>query len=260
VAAAAEELGIETLRTARLDDTATAEIGARRPDLGVIVAYGGLVREPLLSAPRLGWINLHFSLLPRWRGAAPVQHALIAGDEQVGVSVFHLVAELDAGDVIAEEAMRTPEDVSAGELLSTLADVGTGVLLAAVDALASGTAVARAQEGDVTYAPKLSIDDGRVRWDAPAAAVLGRIRGTTPEPGAHTEVAGMRLKILAARRSPDPSPRLAPGTLSLHEGRLLVGTADAPVVLDRVQPAGRSAMNAADWWRGLRVTSAVAGS
>lgn len=260
VAAAAAELGLETLRTARLDDEATAAIAERRPDLGVIVAYGGLVREPLLSAPRLGWINLHFSLLPRWRGAAPVQHALIAGDEQVGVSVFHLVPELDAGDVIAEHAIPVPADVTAGELLTTLADVGTGVLLDAVDALASGTAIARPQEGEVTHAPKLSIDDGRVRWEAPSAAVLGRIRGTTPEPGAHTDVAGMRLKILSARRAPHPAPRLPPGVLSLHEGRLLAGTADAPIVLDRVQPAGRSAMNAADWWRGMRVTSAVAGS
>lgn len=260
VATAAEELGVETLRTSRLDDPATVSIAERRPDLGVIVAYGGLVREPLLSTPRLGWINLHFSLLPRWRGAAPVQHALIAGDDEVGVSVFHLVAELDAGDLIAERALPTPADVTAGDLLSRLADVGAEVLLDAVDALAAGTAVAHAQQGEITFAPKLSIDDGRVRWDEPAAAVLGRIRGTTPEPGAHTEVAGLRLKILSARRAPDPAPRLGPGTLSLHEGRLLAGTADAPVVLDRVQPAGRSAMNAADWWRGMRVTSAVAGS
>ena len=260
VAAAAEEVGIEVIRTDRLDDATTDRIAGMQPDLGVIVAYGGLVRDPLLSTPRHGWINLHFSLLPRWRGAAPVQHALIAGDRRTGASVFQLVPELDAGAVFAELAVDIPPDATAGELLSTLAVDGAGLLADVVDAIATGTADARPQDGEATYASKLGDDDGRIRWDEPADAVLGRIRGVTPEPGAHTTVDGARLKLLTVRRAPADAPALAPGTLALHAKELLVGTATTPVILEAVQPAGKAPMRATDWWRGLRGISPVAGS
>lgn len=260
VAAAAEELGLHAIRADRLDAEASERITALRPDLGVIVAYGGLVREPLLSAPAHGWINLHFSLLPRWRGAAPVQHALIAGDRETGASVFQLVAELDAGDVYAERAHAIPDDATAGDLLAFLAEDGAELLLSVVDAIAAGTAVAHAQDGEATYAGKLSDEDGAVRWSEPQDAVLGRIRGVTPEPGAHTTVEGARVKLLSARPAPADAPALPPGVLELHRRELLVGTGSAPVVLDSVQPAGKGAMKAADWWRGLRGTATVAGS
>jgi methionyl-tRNA formyltransferase len=260
VAAAAEELGIPVIRADRLDAAVTAEIAALQPDLGVIVAYGGLVREPLLSTPAHGWINLHFSLLPRWRGAAPVQHALIAGDARTGASVFQLVRELDAGDVFGELAIDVPADATAGSLLSALADDGAGLLADVVDAIAAGSAVSRPQAGDATYASKLGDDDGRVRWDEPADAVLGRIRGVTPEPGAHTTIGGVRLKVLAVSPAPADAPPLQPGALALHGARVVAGTASAPIVLDTVQPAGKGAMRAADWWRGLRDTTPVAGS
>ena len=260
VATVAEELGIDTIRTDRLDAQAADRIADLEPDLGVIVAYGGLVREPLLSTPRHGWINLHFSLLPRWRGAAPVQHALIAGDDVTGASVFQLAAELDAGDVFAEVAHRPGPDATAGELLATLADVGADLLADVVDAIAAGDALPRPQRGEPTYAPKLGDADGRIRWDESRDAVLGRFRGVTPEPGAHTTVDGARLKLLAARPAEAPTPALAPGEMALQDRAVLVGTATAPVVLERVQPAGKGAMAASDWWRGLRTSAPVAGS
>ncbi|HEY9306949.1 MAG TPA: methionyl-tRNA formyltransferase [Microbacterium sp.] len=260
VAAAAEELGFPVIRADRLDATVTAEIAALQPDLGVIVAYGGLVREPLLSTPAHGWINLHFSLLPRWRGAAPVQHALIAGDARTGASVFQLVPELDAGDVFGELAVDVPADATSGSLLSALAVDGAGLLAEVVDAIAAGSAVSRPQVGEPTYASKLGDDDGRVRWDEPADAVLGRIRGVTPEPGAHTTVGGARLKVLAVASAPADAPQLQPGALALHGGKIVAGTASAPIVLDTVQPAGKGAMRATDWWRGLRDATPVAGS
>lgn len=258
VGVVAEELGIETIKTDRLDADATERIAALAPELGVIVAYGGLVREPLLSAPAHGWINLHFSLLPRWRGAAPVQRALIAGDTETGASVFQLVPALDAGDVFAESRFTVPGDATAGDVLTGLAQDGARLLGTVVDAIAEGTAVARAQSGEPTVAPKLEDEDGRIRWAEPREAVLSRIRGVTPEPGAHTTVDGSRLKVLAAAAAPADSPPLEAGELAMQGRALLAGTATEPVVLVRVQPAGRSAMAAADWWRGRRAGSAPA--
>jgi methionyl-tRNA formyltransferase len=260
VAAAAEELGLETIRADRLDADATDRIAALAPDLGVIVAYGGLVREPLLSTPRHGWINLHFSLLPRWRGAAPVQHAVIAGDAETGASVFQLVAELDAGDVFAEVAYSPAPDATAGDVLAALAEEGAELLAHVVDGIAAGTAVSHPQQGEPTYAAKLGDDDGRIRWTEPQVAVLGRIRGVTPEPGAHTTIDGARLKVLGARPAAMDAAPLAPGAIALVGREVLVGTATAPVALDRVQPAGKAAMAAGDWWRGLRTEAPVAGS
>jgi methionyl-tRNA formyltransferase len=260
VAAVAEDLGLDVIRADRLDTGTTQRIASLEPDLGVIVAYGGLVREPLLSTPAHGWINLHFSLLPRWRGAAPVQHAIIAGDETTGASVFRLVPELDAGEVFAERAQPVPEDATAGELLDDLALSGAELLSGVVDDIASGTAASRPQVGESTYAPKLGDEDGLVRWGDPQRAVLGRILGVTPEPGAHTTVDGSRLKILEVRRADESAPTLAPGTLALHGKEVLAGTGTAPIVLETVQPAGKGAMRAPDWWRGLRADAPVAGS
>ena len=190
--------------------TRRAWSAALEPDLGVIVAYGGLVREPLLSTPRHGWINLHFSLLPAWRGAAPVQHALIAGDARTGASVFRLVPELDAGDVYGMRSTEIAPDATAGVLLDELAVDGADLLAEVVDMIAAGTATATPQEGAPTFAPKLGIDDARLDWTAPADAVRDRFRGVTPEPGAWTTLDGQRLKVLelAAATGSDPA---APG-------------------------------------------------
>lgn len=249
VAQAAEASGIPLIKTNRLDDEATRQIAALQPDLGVIVAYGGLVREPLLSTPRLGWINLHFSLLPRWRGAAPVQHSLIAGDELTGATIFRLVPELDAGEVYGQLTQSLTGDETAGALLETLAFSGAHLLRGVVDSIADGSARAEAQVGDVTLAPKLALEDARLDFTQPARVVFDRFRGVTPEPGAHTEFDGGRLKLLAVAAAPN-APSLPPGKFSLVDGRLLVGTATHPIELRTVQPAGRRAMSAADWWRG----------
>jgi methionyl-tRNA formyltransferase len=260
VAAAAAEHGLPVIRAARLDDAATAEITALQPDLGVIVAYGGLVREPLLSAPRHGWINLHFSLLPAWRGAAPVQHALIAGDRVTGASVFRLVPQLDAGDVLGEQRYEIPAQATAADLLGTLAISGADLLAAVVDEIAAGTAHGRPQLGEPTFAPKLTIADGALDWTQAAVRVLDRFRGVTPEPGAHTTVDGARLKVLEVAPAGEDVPALAPGRIAAVRGGILIGTATAPVLVTRVQPAGKGAMAAADWLRGLRADEPVAGS
>ncbi|MCU1470767.1 MAG: methionyl-tRNA formyltransferase [Glaciihabitans sp.] len=248
-AAVADELAIPTIKANRLNGTATDAVTSLAPDLGVIVAYGGLVREPLLSVPRLGWINLHFSLLPRWRGAAPVQRAIIAGDDLTGASVFQLVPELDAGDVFGQVTQGVGPLETAGHLLESLADGGAELLLRVVDGLADGTARAEPQVGDITLAPKLSQDDGRINWTRDAASITNQIRGVTPEPGAFTSVDGARLKVLAAAIAHDLPP-LAPGTISLSGRRVVVGTETDPVELISVHPAGRKAMAASDWWRG----------
>lgn len=253
VAAAAEELDAPVIKADRLDDEAASAIEELDADLGVIVAYGALVREPLLSTPRHGWINLHFSLLPRWRGAAPVQHALIAGDRTTGASVFRLVPELDAGDVYDEVAYDIPRGQTAGEVLDALAERGAALLRDVVDGIAAGTAVARPQRGEPSFAPKLSLVDGALDVTAGADALIDRFRGTTPEPGAHLVVEGQRLKVLGAHRGPDlPPAERVPGRIMARGRDILLATADGTVVLTRVQPAGKSAMAATDWWRGLR--------
>lgn len=259
VAKAAAELDLPVLKTDRLDAEATARIAALEPDLGVIVAYGGLVREPLLSAPRLGWINLHFSLLPAWRGAAPVQRALIAGEPVIGAGVFQLVAALDAGDVFDEIRYRVPALATADRVLADLAEQGADLLLRVVDRIAAGTARATPQTGEPTYAPKLTAEDGRLDWNAPADEVLARWRGTTPEPGAFTTLEGARVKVLELHRADAETP-LAAGRLAGSGATVRVGTATEPLVLARVQPAGKAAMAAGDWFRGLRATEPVVGS
>ena len=253
VAQVAEELGLPVIRAARLDDDATAAISALGAELGVIVAYGGLVREPLLSAPAKGWINLHFSLLPQWRGAAPVQRALINGDAELGASVFQLVPALDAGDVFASRAVEVPAEATADAALEVLAAEGAELTAEVVAAIADGTARSEPQRGEPTLAPKLTLDDGLLDWTEPLDVLFARFRGVTPEPGAHTTVGGLRLKILdAAPAGTDDHLPLDPGAIAATKSGLLIGTASTPLSVTRVQPAGKGAMNAVDWWRGLR--------
>jgi len=249
VAVEADRLGLPVTRANLLAGEATETVQALAPDLGVIVAYGGLVREPLLSTPRLGWINLHFSLLPRWRGAAPVQRAIMAGDDITGASVFQLVPELDAGDVFGRVTEPIGRHQTAGNLLDSLAESGAHLLVRVVDALAEGTARSEAQVGDVTLAPKLALADGEVDWSLPAVAVSAQIRGVTPEPGAYTTTDDARLKILDATIARDV-PRMPAGEFALVGRRVVVGTATEPIELVTVHPAGRKAMDAASWWRG----------
>ncbi|MGL4340505.1 MAG: methionyl-tRNA formyltransferase [Rhodoglobus sp.] len=249
VAQEAESLGIPLIKNRLLAGETTETVMGLRADLGVIVAYGGLLREPLLSAPRLGWINLHFSLLPRWRGAAPVQRAIMAGDEVTGASVFQLVKELDAGVVYGTMTATVGAQQTAGDVLDSLAVSGSELLLQVVDALAAGTARGEPQSGEITLAPKLMLAEGDIDWGRSASVIHAVIRGVTPEPGAFTTVDGKRLKILGATVA-EAAARLDPGVMELCGSTVLIGTASDPLHLITVQPAGRTAMDAASWWRG----------
>ncbi|TFC96990.1 MULTISPECIES: methionyl-tRNA formyltransferase [Cryobacterium] len=257
LAQAAAERGLPLIKTNRLDAGATARIAALQPDLGVIVAYGGLVREPLLSVPRLGWINLHFSLLPRWRGAAPVQRALIAGDELTGAAVFQLVPELDAGAVFAQFSQTIGSFDTAGSLLHDLSVSGAQLLLQVIDALEVGGLPAVPQSGPVTLAPKLTLEDARIDWSEPARVVFNRVRGVTPEPGAFTVIGDARLKLqgVALTQGAEPQPA---GVIREIDKKVLIGTGTEPLELVTVQPAGKTQMKAIDWWRGVAATEVVA--
>lgn len=256
VAVAAAELGLPVVEAARVDDAVTARIAELGVDLGVIVAYGALLRRPALDAPRLGWVNLHFSDLPALRGAAPVQRAVMAGATTTAATVFQLVEALDAGPVFASEPFPIDDEATSGEVLAAMADTGAELVARVVDDLAAGTAVAHEQVGEVTSAPKLTLADGRTDFTAPAAVVHARLRGVTPEPGAFAHLGETRVKLLRAGRvrpggAGESAAPLAPGALRLTDGVLLVGTADEPLVLREVQPAGKKAMDAAAWARGL---------
>ncbi len=250
VEARALELGLPVLHASRLDDDATATLLADRADLGVVVAYGGLIREPLLSGPAEGWINLHFSLLPRWRGAAPVQHALIAGDSTTGVAVFRLEAGLDTGPLLAVEEVPIGALETAGHLLGRLAAIGAGVLAGAVDALAAGTATGRSAGGGAD--PRRQAH-ARGRPARPHRVRRRRARTATaaprpsPAPSPRSPAAASRCWTPPQPVTP---PRWHPGEVVLTGGRVLVGTADAPIELVTVQPAGRTPMPATAWLNG----------
>jgi methionyl-tRNA formyltransferase len=216
-----------------------------------VVAYGALVPPAALEIPRRGWVNLHFSLLPAWRGAAPVQHAVLHGDELTGASVFALEEGLDTGPVYGTLTEPIAPTDTAAELLSRLSVAGATLLVSVLDAIAAGTAHAVPQPTDgVSLAPKLTTEDAAVRWTDPARAVDRRVRACTPAPGAWTLFRGERLKLgpVSAANGAD----LPPGEMRVERGRVLVGTATDPVALGEVQPAGRRPMPAGDWARGVR--------
>lgn len=251
VAQAASEAGLDIIKANRIDQNVISSLAALRLDAAAIVAYGGLVPPDALQLPRHGWINLHFSLLPAWRGAAPVQHALINGDDITGASTFLLEEGLDTGPVFGTltEAVR-PEDTS-GALLERLSLSGAVLLAQTLSALEQGRAVAVPQLGEVTHAPKLSSADGRIRWEDPALAIKRRISGVTPEPGAWTVLGGKRFKLGAVVLRPELR-EAAPGVVFERNGAVLVGTGSHAVQLTEVQPAGRTMLAAPEWFRGAR--------
>ncbi|KAE8762788.1 methionyl-tRNA formyltransferase [Georgenia thermotolerans] len=248
--ARAEGIPVLTPRSLR-DDGVAEQIAGLAIDAAPIVAYGGLVPADLLAVPRHGWVNLHFSLLPAWRGAAPVQRALIAGDEVTGASVFQLEAGLDTGPVYGTltETVR-PRD-TAGDLLGRLADSGAQLLLQVLDAIADGSARPQAQPADgVSLAPKLEVEDAHVRWADPALAVDRLVRGCTPAPGAWTTTpTGARLKLRPVTSRPEVVD-LQPGEIRAGKHEVLVGTGSHAVALGEVAPAGKSWMPAEAWARG----------
>lgn len=257
-------LGLEVLTPRGAGDPQfQARLRELAPDVCPIVAYGALIPPATLAIPGQGWVNLHFSLLPAWRGAAPVQHAIMAGDEVTGATTFLVEPGLDTGPTygVMTEAIQ-PDDTS-GELLGRLARAGAGLLVATLDALESGDLhpVAQPAQG-VSLAPKISVQGARVAWAAPALAVDRHIRGCTPSPGAWSTLRGERLKIhpvtlVARARLGDDEVRapvvLAPGEISATKREVRVGTASGAVLLRVVQPQGKRPMDAADWARGIRI-------
>ncbi|GAA0413956.1 methionyl-tRNA formyltransferase [Acrocarpospora corrugata] len=255
VAALAEESGIEVLRPEKAGDPAFLDrLRAIAPDCCPVVAYGALLPQAALDIPAHGWINLHFSLLPAWRGAAPVQHAVLHGDEITGAATFQIVRELDAGPVfgVVTEVVR-PSDTS-GDLLARLAESGAGLLAATLDGVEDGTLEARPQPLDgVSLAPKLTVEAARVDWLAPAMRVDRLIRACDPAPGAWTEFRGQRVKLGPVRLAPD-AEKLAPGELRATKNSVLAGTGSHPVELGEVRPQGKRQMLAGEWARGVRIT------
>lgn len=260
VGAWADERGIEVLTPAHPKEQSFVDaLTALAPDCVPVVAYGALVPPKVLAIPRHGWINLHFSLLPAWRGAAPVQHAILHGDELTGAAVFQLEAGLDTGPVYGSVVEKIGPTDTAGDLLGRLSVAGAGLLVSVLDAIEAGTARAVPQPTDgISHAPKITVEDARVRWTDPAFAVDRRIRACTPAPGAWTEFRGERLKLSPVRLRPagdptTPASPFAPGELRVEKSRVLVGTGTEPVELGLVRAAGKRQMPAADWARGVRV-------
>jgi len=252
----ADERGIEVLTPRRPREPEFLDrLRELSPDCVPVVAYGALVPPVALTIPAHGWINLHFSLLPAWRGAAPVQHAVLYGDELTGASVFQLEEGLDTGPVFGTVTDEVRPTDTSGDLLERLAHTGAQLLVAVLDRIAGGTARAVPQPADgVSLAPKLTVPDARLRWTDPAFAVDRRARACTPAPGAWTMFRDERVKLGPVRPAPG-GPELKPGELLVERNRLLVGTATAPVTLGEVRAAGKKAMSAADWARGARVTT-----
>lgn len=260
VAAAADEAGIEVLTPPNARDPEFAErLRELAPDAVPVVAYGHLVPRPVLDIPAHGWINLHFSLLPAWRGAAPVNSAIAAGDEVTGATTFRLDEGMDTGPVLGTmtETVR-PRD-TAGDLLGRLAVSGATLLTATLDGIEDGDLreVAQPSEG-VSHAGKLTVDDARVRWTDPAIAVDRHIRSVTPAPGAWTTLGGERVKIGSVRLVEDGATDLAPGQIVWDKRTFHVGTASGPVFVETLQPPGKKMMNALDWVRGARLDSTAA--
>ncbi|MFI9775505.1 methionyl-tRNA formyltransferase [Streptomyces sp. NPDC051956] len=254
VAERAEEAGIEVLKPAKPRDEAfLARLREIAPDCCPVVAYGALLPKVALDVPARGWVNLHFSLLPAWRGAAPVQHAIMAGDEITGASTFLIEEGLDSGPVYGTVTeMVRPTDTS-GDLLTRLAFAGAGLLSATMDGIEDGSLKAVAQPVDgITVAPKITVENAHVDWAAPALRVDRVVRGCTPAPGAWTVFRDERLKLIQAVPVPERTD-LAPGELAVGKKNLYVGTGSYAVELLWVQAQGKKPMAAADWARGVRI-------
>jgi methionyl-tRNA formyltransferase len=252
VGALADQHGIEVLTPAKASEpeflARLREIG---PDCCPVVAYGALLREEALSIPEHGWVNLHFSLLPAWRGAAPVQAAIRHGDEITGASTFRIVRELDAGPVFGVVTEQIRGTDTSGELLERLSISGAGLLAATLDGIEDGSVRAEDQPTDgVSYAPKVTVDDARVDFTAPAAAVDRLVRAVTPEPGAWALLGEERFKLGPVTVTDEQLPA---GEIKAEKRRVLVGTGTTAVALGEVQAAGKKRMAATDWARGTRI-------
>lgn len=256
----ADEAGIEALTpTSARDPEFATRLAQIAPDAAPVVAYGGLIPRGVLEIPAQGWINLHFSLLPAWRGAAPVQAAIAAGDEVTGATTFLIEPSLDSGPVYGVVTERIRPDDTAGDLLGRLSASGALLLESTLDGIADGslTAVPQPAEG-ITVAPKITVEEARVRWDLPAHVVDRRIRAVTPNPGAWTMIGDLRVKLGPVTVSDGEA--LPQGRIAADRDGVRVGTATAPVTLGWIQPPGKKPMAASDWARGARLDETASAS
>ncbi|MCL2652966.1 MAG: methionyl-tRNA formyltransferase [Propionibacteriaceae bacterium] len=273
VAAEAQSLGLPLLQPAKAREPWFVDaVKDLAPDVAVIVAWGCLIPDSLLDVPTHGWVNVHFSLLPAWRGAAPVQRAIMAGDKVSGVTTFELVHDLDAGPVYRQVPVEIAVGEAAGELLDRLAVVGADALVATLDDIASGVKPTPQPLEGVSLAPKVTSEEARIDWTRPAAAIVDQVRGVTPQPGAWTTLNGTRLKVGRARISNYYPPSLgwwgpegyfdlgffaswSPGSVveEVYPDSLIVGTGEGKVMLMSLQTPGKAMMDAVDWARGVRL-------
>lgn len=238
-----------------------AELAEFAPDCCPVVAYGALLRDELLAVPPRGWVNLHFSLLPAWRGAAPVQAAIAAGDPITGATTFQIEPSLDSGPVygVVTETIQTTD--TAGDLLERLAVSGAALLSATLDGIEDGTLTPQPQASDgVSIAPKITVEQARVRWDLPASVVERRIRAVTPNPGAWTMIGDLRVKVWPVQIDTEAPESLPPGVIQVDRKCVRVGTGSEPVRLNKIQPPGKKLMDAVDWARGARLDPAARAS
>jgi len=254
VAQLALEHGIPVLKPSRPNSAEfVAELSELAPDCCAVVAYGALLGDGLLAVPEYGWVNLHFSLLPAWRGAAPVQAAIAAGDTVTGATTFQIEPSLDCGPVYGVVTETIWPTDTAGDLLGRLSVSGAALLETTLDGIADGSLTPVPQPSDgVSVAPKITVEEARVRWELPAHVVERRIRAVTPNPGAWTMIGDLRVKIGPVTLADAPNT-LPPGAIHVDRQGVWVGTGSDPLLLGRIQPPGKKAMNAADWARGARL-------
>ncbi len=250
VGAWGDERGIPVATSNRPDDDTVNEISPWSADIGVIVAYGALLDAQMLAVPTRGWINLHFSDLPRFRGAAPVQRALLAGETEIATSVFQLVERMDAGPIFDRQNHSVAPEATSGDVLMNLADLGAEQIVRVLDGIEAGTLQSVEQSGAPTFAPKLANNEGRLDVMSDASSVFNVFRAVTPEPGAWIETSVGRVKISAAGRSRDTDCEA--GVITEQEGNVLLGLSSGALTLVRVIPAGKREMTASEWLRGIK--------
>lgn len=257
VAQRAEELGVPVLKPEHpRDPEFRAALKALEPDCCPVVAYGAMLPQSALDIPPHGWVNLHFSLLPAYRGAAPVQRAVWAGEEISGATTFRIVKAMDAGPVFGTMTQALAPDETSGSLFEKLTEGGAGLLVATLDGIEDGSLEAREQPTEgVTYADKITVEDAQIDWTQNAVAIDRQIRACTPAPGAWTLLDGERFKVGPVTMAEDA---VAPGELVVRKNEVLVGTGATAVRLGRVKAFGKKEMPAADWARGVRLESGVA--
>ena len=248
------QAGLPVLQPQRArDESFVAALRDLGPDVAVVVAYGKILPLEVLEVPPLGFVNVHFSLLPEYRGAAPVHRAIIDGAFETGITIMVLTEGMDEGPVLAERRVAIDPEDTAGTLGARLADVGAELLAETLPAYAEGRVTAREQDHDrATYAPKITDEDAHIRWDRPAADIRNLLRGLNPDPGAWTTVSGKRVKVFGAQAVDGPNDLASGRVIATKEG-LLIGTIDQPLLLTDVQVEGKRRMAGADAARGMRL-------